>query len=612
MIFTIGQLISNQDDLNPEGIAIRAPNRPECTYRELNSQVSTTFEKLRSLGLARNDPIAVVLPNSPEMATAFLSISSAATCAPLNPAYRQTEYELYLSDLSAKAIIIETDLDSPVRDVASSLSIPIIELEPLHDLPAGSFALHGKVSPTKSDDGAAEPEDIALVLHTSGTTTKPKIVPLTHHNLCYSANNIRNSLQLVPNDRCLNVMPLFHIHGLMAAVLATISTGASVICTPGFYAPSFFNWVKEFSPTWYTAVPTMHQAILSRAEENQDIIEAVQFRFIRSCSASLPPNVMVELGREFRAPVIEAYGMTEASHQMTSNPLPPGVQKPGSVGIPTGVEVAIMAEEQDRLLANEQIGEVVIRGDNVIEGYANNPEANDTAFSGEWFRTGDQGRIDSDGYLHLTGRIKEIINRGGEKISPREIDDVLMDHPQVTQAVTFAVPDPSLGEDIVAAVIVKDKNISERELRQFTNTRLSYFKVPRRILIVDEIPKGPTGKLQRIGLAQKLGLDVEKWASVVDRVDYVPPRNPVEETITAIWVDVLKIKKIGVFSRFLELGGDSLLASQLISRVQQTLGIELNLIDFFDAPTIAEQAVIVQEIILEEELDKSDREGSQT
>lgn len=609
MIFTISQLINNQADLNPEAIAIRAPNRRELTYRQLNSQVSSTIDKLRSLGLMRNDRIAVVLPNGPEMVTAFLSISSAATCAPLNPAYRQTEYEFYLSDLSAKAIVVEKNLDSPVRDVALSMGIPVIELEPSHDLPAGSFELNGKVSPTKIDEGAAEPDDVALVLHTSGTTSKPKIVPLTHYNLCYSANNIRDSLQLVPNDRCLNVMPLFHIHGLMAAVLATISAGASVICTPGFYAPAFFHWVKEFSPTWYTAVPTMHQGILLRSEENKDIIETTQLRLIRSCSASLPPNLMAELERTFQAPVIEAYGMTEASHQMSSNPLPPGVQKPGSVGIPTGVEVAIMAEDDDRLMTKGQTGEVVIRGDNVTEGYENNPEANHSSFTKGWFRTGDQGRIDSDGYLFLTGRIKEIINRGGEKISPREIDEVLMDHPMVTQAVTFAIPDPSLGEDVAAAVSVNDENISERELRQFTNTRLSYFKVPRRIVIVDEIPKGPTGKLQRIGLAEKLGLDAEEHETVVEQVEYVPPRNPVEEAITAIWIEVLNIEEIGVNSRFLDLGGDSLLASQLITRLRDRLDIEINLIDFFDAPTIAQQAIIVQEIILEEEHNKIDREG---
>jgi acyl-CoA synthetase (AMP-forming)/AMP-acid ligase II/acyl carrier protein len=606
MILTIGQMISSQADLNPDAIAIGAPDRSELTYHELQAQVSRTVGELRSLGIRSNDPVAVVLPNGPEMATAFLSITSAATCAPLNPAYRQTEYEFYLSDLGAKAMIVDRDLDSSAREVAAQIGIPVIELNPVHAQPAGTFSLEGKAVAEAIEDEPVDPDDVALVLHTSGTTSRPKIVPLKHKNLCVSANNIRESLHLINHDRCLNVMPLFHIHGLVAAILATISSGASVVCTPGFYAPNFFDWLEDFRPSWFTAVPTMLQAILSRAEENVDIIRDAELRFIRSCSASLPPAVMAELESAFGVSVIEAYGMTEASHQMTSNPLPPAEQKPGSVGVPTGVEVAIMDEDGDRLLEIGDIGEVVIQGKNVIEGYLNNPLANEVSFAKGWFRTGDQGQFDTDGYLYLTGRIKEIINRGGEKISPREVDEVLMDHPKVSQAVTFAVPDPSLGEDIASAVIVNDADISERELRQFTNTRLSYFKVPRRILIVEQIPKGPTGKLQRIGLAEKLGLDFRDIPASEKQSEYVPPRNPVEEVISSVWIDVLKINKIGVFDRFLDLGGDSLLASQLISKLRQTLDIEINLIDFFDAPTIAEQAVIVQDLILAEEMGKND------
>ncbi len=601
MIDSVGKLIRKQADLMPNNIALRAPNRLALSYSELNLQVSKTMAQLRSYGIARNDRIAMVLPNGPEAATAFLSVSTAASCAPLNPSYRKAEFDFYLTDLSANAIIVQTDFESPVRDVAKSLKIPIIELEPLIDAPAGTFDLIGELGLKENGDRPAGPEHIALVLHTSGTTSRPKIVPLTHLNLCTSALNIKESLQLVPEDCCLNVMPLFHIHGLVAAILSTIVSGASVNCTPGFYAPSFFQWLDAFKPTWFTAVPTMHQAILSRAASNAKILEQIQLRFIRSCSAPLPPQVMSDLENTFRTPVIEAYGMTEASHQMTCNPLPPGDQKPGSVGIRTGVEVAIMAENDDQLLATGEIGEVVIQGKNVMDGYANNPEANASAFSNDWFRTGDQGYFDADGYLYLTSRIKEIINRGGEKISPREVDEVLLDHPAVTQAVTFAMPDPSLGEDVAAAVVVNDTRVTEKELRQFTNTRLSYFKVPRRIIILDEIPKGQTGKLQRIGLAEKLGIVAEGAQADSERVKFVAPRNPVEDALATIWLEVLDVEGIGVHDRFLDLGGDSLVASQLISRLRETLGLEINLIDFFDAPTIAEQALIVQRMILNEE-----------
>jgi acyl-CoA synthetase (AMP-forming)/AMP-acid ligase II len=300
---------------------------------------------------------------------------------------------------------------------------------------------------------------------------------------------------------------LFHIHGLMAAVLATLASGASVFAAPGFDALRFFSWLELAHPTWYTAVPTMHQAILARATRNADVVANARLRFIRSSSSSLPPQVLAGLEEAFGVPVVEAYAMTEASHQMTCNQLPPGMRKPGTVGCAAGPEVAIMSETGPDLLPGGQIGEVVIRGDNVTSGYENNPQANAACFVNGWFRTGDQGVMDEDDYLTITGRLKEIINRGGEKISPREVDDVLMDHEAVQQVVTFAIPHKSLGEDVAAAVVLHEgAGADEQSIREFAATRLAAFKVPRKILILDEIPKGATGKLQRIGLADKLGL----------------------------------------------------------------------------------------------------------
>ena len=354
--------------------------------------------------------------------------------------------------------------------------------------------------------GLAEPDDTALVLHTSGTTSRPKIVPLLQRNVVASARNIVATLALGPGDVCLNIMPLFHIHGLMAATLASLAAGAQVSCSPGFNALRFFHWLDDVKPTWYTAVPTMHQAILARAERHHDSLARCRLRLIRSSSASLPPQVMAQLERTFRAPVIEAYGMTEAAHQMASNPLPPRPRKPGSVGVAAGPDVAIM-DERGALLPGGEIGEVVIRGTNVTPGYESNPEANAKAFTNGWFRTGDQGALDEEGYLRLTGRLKELINRGGEKISPLEIDEALMHHPAVQQVVAFGMPHEQLGEEVAAAVVLREgQHATERELREFAATRLIHFKVPRKIVIVTEIPKGATGKLQRIGLAAKLGV----------------------------------------------------------------------------------------------------------
>jgi acyl-CoA synthetase (AMP-forming)/AMP-acid ligase II len=370
---------------------------------------------------------------------------------------------------------------------------------------AGSFTLEGGSPAKAAHPGVAEAGDIALVLHTSGTTARPKIVPLSQANICASARHIGATLALSPADACLNIMPLFHIHGLIAAVLSSLAAGGAVICTPGFDALRFFRLLDEERPSWYTAVPTMHQTILTRADRNAEIIARAKLRFIRSSSASLPGPVMEQLEAVFGCPLVESYGMTEASHQMASNPLA-GPRKPGSVGRAAGPEVAIM-DDDGTILPQGEIGEVVIRGPNVTAGYEANPDANAKAFTHGWFRTGDQGAFDAEGYLTLTGRLKELINRGGEKVSPLEVDGVLSAHPAVAQALTFAMPHAKLGEEVAAAVVLREgAACTERELRDFAAQQLADFKVPRKVVFLPEIPKGATGKLMRIGLAEKLGL----------------------------------------------------------------------------------------------------------
>ena len=492
------------DAREPGQVAISASGRAGLTYGLFASLCDETAAALRARGLARNDKLAIVLPNGPDMAASFLAAACAVTAAPLNPAYREDEFHFYMDDLKAKALLVEEGSNSPAVAAAHRLGIPVLTLHPARE--AGAFTISGDAIAAHVRQGPAEASDIALVLHTSGTTSRPKIVPLTHTNLLASANNIRTTLRLTEADRCLNIMPLFHIHGLLAAILATLSAGGSVFATPGFNALRFFSTLDEAKPTWYTAVPTMHQTILSRAERNQDVITANPLRFIRSSSASLPVPVFHALEAAFGCPVIEAYAMTENAHQMTSNQLPPGQRKPGSVGCAAGPEVAIMSPDGRLLGANEE-GEVVTRGPNVTPGYENNPKANADGFAFGWFHTGDQGVMDEDGYLKITGRLKEIINRGGEKVAPMEVDEVLMEHAAVHQAVTFAMPHDKLGEEVAAAVVLREgQTVTERELQDFANAKLAAFKVPKRIVILDEIPKGATGKLQRIGLAAKLGL----------------------------------------------------------------------------------------------------------
>ncbi len=493
-----------------DAIAVSGLKRSALTYAGLRKLVSETVAVLNELGIGRNDRVVIVLNNGPEMATAFVSIACCATTAPLNPAYKQDEFDFYLADLGAKALVVEQGSDSPAVAAARAGNIRILDLCIDPAGPAGTFSLKQRDTAAEVESvngGLAGRDDIALVLHTSGTTSRPKIVPLSHANVCASAGNIQTTLSLESSDVCLNVMPLFHIHGLMAAVLATLGKGASVFAAPGFDALKFFSLLDRAHPTWYTAVPTMHQALLTRARRNQEVIDGARLRFIRSSSSSLPPQVLAELEKTFGVPVVEAYAMTEASHQMTCNQLPPGQRKPGTVGCAAGPEVAIMDETESNLLETGATGEIVIRGDNVTAGYENNPTANAECFVNGWFRTGDQGVMDDDGYLTITGRLKEIINRGGEKISPCEVDDVLMDHAAVQQCVTFAIPHKSLGEEVAAAVVLRDgEDADEKDIRAFAAERLATFKVPRKIIILDEIPKGATGKLQRIGLAEKLGV----------------------------------------------------------------------------------------------------------
>lgn len=485
--------------------AITAPAHAGIVHGELRAQTEAIGRQLRGVGVGADDRVAIVLPNGPAMASAFVCMAPWCATAPLNPAYKADEFDFYLKDLDVRALVVEesgtADAAADAVAVAEAADIPVLRVVECDS--AGSIRL--RAAP-ESVVRARPAESIALILHTSGTTSRPKMVPLRQANLAASARNIAATLRLRPADRCLNVMPLFHIHGLMAPVLASLATGGAVVCTPGFDALRFFAWLRAERPTWYSAVPTMHQAILARAKRNAHIARESKLRFIRSSSASLPPQVMGELESVFGAPVIEAYAMTEAAHQVCSNPLPPAPRKAGSVGPAAGPEVAIMNAAGALLGAGEE-GEVVIRGENVTGGYLDNDEANAAAFCGGWFRTGDQGAMDADRYLKISGRLKEIINRGGEKVAPLEVDETLLDHSAVEQVCTFAAPHARLGEEVAAAVVLRDgATATERELREFVRARLADFKVPRRVVFVPEIPKGPTGKVRRTGLAARLGL----------------------------------------------------------------------------------------------------------
>lgn len=556
--------------------ALCAPGLRPLHYGELNRQVEYVGRVMRAANISKTDTVALLLPNGPQMATAFLGIASFAICAPLNPGYGVSELEFYLSDLNASAVVVLAGSDSPVRDIARRLGVTVLEVLPSTTIAGGFvFAMKERTPEGSAEYGSAD--DVCLILHTSGTTSRPKIVPLTQQNLCASALAVARVLALTSEDVGLNVMPLFHIHGLVGVLLSTLAAGGSIVCTAGYDSAEFPGLLGQCKPTWYSAVPTIHQSVLE-AVGNKLESNGHTLRLIRSSSSALPPVVMANLEETFGVPVIEAYGMTEAAHQMASNPLPPGMRKPGSVGIAAGPEIAIM-DETGELMAPEQVGEIVIRGVNVTAGYGDNPEANLSAFTNGWFRTGDLGRFDSDGYLFITGRIKEIVNRGGEKISPREVDEALLQCPGVRQAVAFAVPHPTLGEDLAAAVVLQEGcTSSEEELRQFAFSMLSDFKVPSQIVIVDEIPKGATGKVQRLGLAEKLQSELLR--------EYAAPARLIEKSMVDIWERILNRQHIGIRDNFFALGGDSLLAASVVRECEKLLGKKIEPSVLFQSPTI--------------------------
>jgi len=482
------------------------------TYGALRRQVVAVAETLAARGIGRGDRVGMALPNGLPAIVAFLAASEAGTAAPLNPGYKEDEFRFYLEDTNARVLLLPPDGAADARRAAAE-RVPVlsVEMDAAGTVTVGGAsggpaqsAVEGPAPSVVEGRPYAAPtvDDTALILHTSGSTGRPKRVPLKHLNLSISARNVAESYMLTPDDVSLCVMPLFHVHGLVASTLATLATAGTVI-VPGKFNPlSFWRVARDHGATWYSAVPTMHQLLLARAEPGARPAGADKLRFIRSCSAALPPQVMHDLEAAFGAPVLEAYGMTEAAHQMASNPLPPAARKAGSVGPGTNVGISIR-DADGNPLPSGQPGEICIEGPNVITGYENNPDANATSFFGNWFRTGDQGVLDEHGYLSLTGRLKELINRGGEKIAPREIDEVLLAHPAVAEAVCFGAPHPTWGEEVAAVIVLREgATATESDILGHCRERLADFKRPKQIFITDTIPRTATGKIQRRVVAQ--------------------------------------------------------------------------------------------------------------
>lgn len=561
------ELIANYKQKTPNAIAILAPQRQSITYDQLFQHLIKTTNSLRQFGIRTTDRVALVMNNGPEMATAFLAIGSVAVCVPMNSKSSLSEFKTFLSAVKAKAIVIAYGLSTEATTAAMELGIEIITVKCEGD-EAGIFDIINARSDCQKVVAYSKPEDIALILFTSGTTGKPKIVPLTHSNIYSCTKNIVSSLMLSSKDRCLNVMPLFHSGGLVMSLLSSLFAGGSIICTNSLVASRFFGWLSELSPTWYSAVTAIHQVILQQWEHMGQPVVAHSLRFIRCGSAALPPLLAQKIESALQVPIIEGYGSSEAVSQIAVNPLPPGQRKLGSAGKPAGCKVEIM-DELGNLLPAGVSGEIVIQGESVFSGYENDSIANLMSFCDGWFRTGDQGYVDSEGYLYINGRIKEIINCGGAKISPREIEEVLLSHPSVKEAVAFAIPHLSLGEVVAVAIVTKgEKIISEDEVQRHASKHVIYYKVPHKVVFVDSIPKEATGKVNRIGMAEKLGVAVGVTVNIAN-TRTVRTSASDEHKMLDIWKRILNRSELGINESFFNLGGDSLTATFLSVEIEE-------------------------------------------
>jgi acyl-CoA synthetase (AMP-forming)/AMP-acid ligase II/aryl carrier-like protein len=590
----LAELLACHAQMSPQRHAILGRGCLPVTYRALWLCTNRVARALRNNGVGRSDRVALVLPRGPESAVATVAIATAAVCVPLNPAFTADEWRRYFGDLRISALLTHADMDPAARGVAHALGIPVIDLLPRPSEGPAGFHLVAAAMQRPVEDALAANTDDAFVLLTSGTSSRPKMVPLTHAAVCLSARNVGATLALRPRDRLLNVLPLFHGHGLISGLVAALTAGSSVICPPDFDADSFFGWLSEFRTTWYTAVPAIHRAVLSAAARHKNSARRISLRLIRSASSTLPPELLGSLEGLFGVPVIDTYGMTEAATQIAANPLER--RKPGSVGRATGPEIAIFDGEGRRLPTGKR-GEIALRGPTIARGYDNDAAATALAFRDGWFRTGDIGYLDEDGYLFIVGRIKDIIDRGGQKVAPAEIEQALLSHPDVVEAAVLAVPHRRLGADVAAAVVLRQgTTITAERLRDFVRERLASFKVPGLIRVVPEIPKGPAGKVKRDELLAALSTKVPTPRVGRDG-KLVTPRSELQRQLADTWTELLELNKIGIDENVFALGADSITVTQMLSRLRARFGVHFSFKDIIDAPTIAALSARLESLV---------------
>ena len=573
---TILDVLAAQRARRGPASAILAPGRDPLSYAALYDQIDGLGTILATMGLGRHSRIALSLADGPEGGVTLLATMIWATAAPLGAGLDLDAYSDLLVRLRIDAVMLQDGERSPVARAASALRIPLVHVSSHPGDAAGVVRLSCVAVRAPAARVPPQPGDVAVLLQTSGTTARPKVVPVTHAQLLWNARQ----QPIDERDRCLALGTLFTSAGLWSALTVPLTAGAASVIVGAYDGARFVDWLDQFKPTYFSANPTVLGSTLDALAQREPAAPR-SLRFVRSGSNALPEAIQHRLESALGIPVIQGYGMTETGN-IAQNPLPPRERRTGSAGIAMGTEVMILRNDKEASLG-DVVGEILVRGPGVMCGYEDDEEANQLAFHDGWFRTGDLGWIDGDGYLFITGRLRELINRGGVKVSPSEVDLAFMQHPAVREAATFAVPHPSLGEDVVTAVVLRAPgSTSAQALRAYVLQHLLPFKVPSSVVLVDKIPRNSMGKVSRATLRDRLEDEL--------RADYVAPRNDEEALVAAIFAELFDLPRVGAFDHYFRLGGDSLGAAQVMTRLVDRCGVELEMSALFESPTVAEFA----------------------
>ncbi len=586
---TLNDVFTGWADSQPDAPALVAEGLRPMSYAALVGATAEFRAALNARGFGRGDRIAVIHPGGADMAAALIGLWGAATAVPMNPDLSKAELEAGFRTIRIGALLTDQTPGTPARQAAGRLGIPILELISRGDGVAGSIALQGEGNGTAARPGPSQGEDIATILTTSGTTSHSKIVPIRHRNVLHNYEGYRRGLGLTPADRCLNLMPMFHSHGINPGLGLCLFSGGSTSFLRPFDLATFERVIVSLEPTWYTGAYTFHHQIQAHAERLKAAVARSRLRFARTGSGALDGKIADALERTLNIPVIQSYASTETG-SVAINPPPPGRRKPGSVGLPLDPATRVV-DETGVPVPTGVNGEVVLRAEAVFDGYENDPAANAEAFRDGWYRTGDRGYFDTDGYLFLTGRIKELINRGGEKIAPFEVEAALQAYPGVSAAVVFPIPHPTLGQEVGAAIVpAPGAALEARAIAAWLRSSLADFKIPRRYAFVDAIPKSATGRVVRRQLASELGLDAPPAAGT--NRSGAPRRFPtaLEAQLQDIWSATLGLDTVGLGEHFYDLGGDSLKAVELFLQIEAALGCRLPSAILFEAATVEAMA----------------------